>query len=51
MIDLARGKIAKFLCDPKESNLNTREFIAAQEAFEDTCSKFKESIGSLAHKN
>lgn len=50
-VDLARSKIAKFLCDPKEGKLSAKDFVVAQENFEATCSKFKEAIGSLAHRN
>ena len=50
-VDLARGKIARFLCDPKESKLSGKDFVSAQEAFEGASSKFKEAISSLAHKN
>ncbi|HDZ8893833.1 hypothetical protein [Aeromonas dhakensis] len=50
-VDLARSKIAKFLCDPEKSKLRAKDFVIAQEAFEATCYKFKKEIGSLAHRN
>ncbi|MBU0808421.1 MAG: hypothetical protein KKD30_00635 [Gammaproteobacteria bacterium] len=30
-VNSARGEIARFLCDPKDSKLNSNDFIAAQE--------------------
>ncbi len=50
-VDLARSKNTKFLCDPEKSKLSAKDFVVAQEDFEATCYKFKEAIGSLAHRN
>lgn len=50
-VNSARSKVAKFLCDPKDSKLSSNDFVAAQEKFEKIFASFKEKIASLAHKN
>jgi len=43
-VNEARGKIAPFLSDPAESKLSAKDFLAAQQNFEEVSAKFKTRI-------